>query len=172
MQSQPCPCRSQLKPGSSNLPPSNRTTQARKSPTSASAPPMPRSDSSSPARTESEASKFQEARPGWTPQSSLRALLEDRFRLKVHTETKELQIFALTVAKNGPKLESSRGGDCFDPQAGVPPPPSPDSPVARSSTRPDSMAPGTLVSSGLRTMHRPQTERVRRFSQRRRNHQG
>jgi uncharacterized protein (TIGR03435 family) len=37
----------------------------------------------------------------------LRALLEDRFHLKVHRETKEGRIYKLTVAKNGPKLQPS-----------------------------------------------------------------
>jgi uncharacterized protein (TIGR03435 family) len=34
----------------------------------------------------------------------LQVLLEDRFHLKVHQETKERPVYALTVAKNGPKL--------------------------------------------------------------------
>jgi uncharacterized protein (TIGR03435 family) len=34
----------------------------------------------------------------------LRALLEDRFRLKLHRETKDLPVFAMTVAKGGLKL--------------------------------------------------------------------
>ncbi len=37
----------------------------------------------------------------------LQALLADRFKLKVHHETKELPVYALTVAKNGPKLTPS-----------------------------------------------------------------
>jgi bla regulator protein blaR1 len=36
--------------------------------------------------------------------SRVRALLADRFGLVVHTETKEEQIYVLTVAKGGPKL--------------------------------------------------------------------
>jgi uncharacterized protein (TIGR03435 family) len=35
----------------------------------------------------------------------LRALLEDRFKLRVHRETKEVPVYFLRVAKNGPKLE-------------------------------------------------------------------
>jgi len=35
----------------------------------------------------------------------LQALLEDRFRLKVHWETKDLPVYVLTVGKNGPKLK-------------------------------------------------------------------
>jgi uncharacterized protein (TIGR03435 family) len=52
----------------------------------------------------------------------LQALLADRFQLSIHRETKEMPIYALLVAKNGPKLEASREG-CFDPTAGIPPPP-------------------------------------------------
>jgi uncharacterized protein (TIGR03435 family) len=34
----------------------------------------------------------------------VRALLEDRFQLKVHRETKEMPVYALVAAKDGPKL--------------------------------------------------------------------
>ena len=34
----------------------------------------------------------------------VRSLLEDRFKLKVSTQMKELPVYALVVAKNGPKL--------------------------------------------------------------------
>jgi uncharacterized protein (TIGR03435 family) len=37
----------------------------------------------------------------------LQALLADRFHLKVHFETKELPVYALVVAKGGPKLQVS-----------------------------------------------------------------
>ena len=37
----------------------------------------------------------------------LRALLADRFRLTFHRETRESSIYALVVAKNGPKIRSS-----------------------------------------------------------------
>ena len=52
----------------------------------------------------------------------LQTLLGERFQLKVHRETRELPVYALLIAKNGPKLELSRGSDCFDPHAGIPPP--------------------------------------------------
>jgi uncharacterized protein (TIGR03435 family) len=39
----------------------------------------------------------------------LRALLEDRFKLKAHRDTRELPVYALTVAKNGSKLKPSDG---------------------------------------------------------------
>lgn len=43
----------------------------------------------------------------------LRSLLEDRFRLAVHSETRQRPVFVLTVAKGGPKLRPSDGGDGF-----------------------------------------------------------
>lgn len=56
--------------------------------------------------------------------SMLRALLEDRFKLKVHRETRQVPVYALTIAKGGPKLERFQEGTClpfdnskpFDPQ--------------------------------------------------------
>jgi len=38
----------------------------------------------------------------------MRALLADRFQLAVHTETREMPIYALVTAKNGPHLEASK----------------------------------------------------------------
>jgi len=37
----------------------------------------------------------------------LQALLADRFRLTIHRETKELPVYGLTPAKNGPKLKAA-----------------------------------------------------------------
>ena len=42
----------------------------------------------------------------------LQALLEDRFRLRAHRETREMPVYALTVAKGGPKLQLFREGSC------------------------------------------------------------
>ena len=39
----------------------------------------------------------------------MHTLLADRFGLKVHTEKKEMSVFALTVGKNGPKFKPSEG---------------------------------------------------------------
>jgi len=39
----------------------------------------------------------------------LRALIEDRFQLKVHHETREMLVYALLVAKTGPKLTPHAG---------------------------------------------------------------
>jgi uncharacterized protein (TIGR03435 family) len=50
----------------------------------------------------------------------LQTLLEDRFKLKIHRETKELPVYALTVAKNGLKLQKS---SCTPFDVNNPPPP-------------------------------------------------
>ena len=49
-------------------------------------------------------------RPGKDEQMSmLRKLLSERFNLTFHREPKEFPIYALTVAKSGPKLQKSAG---------------------------------------------------------------
>jgi uncharacterized protein (TIGR03435 family) len=40
----------------------------------------------------------------------LQKLLEERFKLKVHRESKDSQGYALLVAKDGPKLQATQGG--------------------------------------------------------------
>jgi uncharacterized protein (TIGR03435 family) len=50
---------------------------------------------------------------------ALQALLADRFKLAVHAETKDAPIYALTIAKGGPKLKESKPSDA--PPAGIPP---------------------------------------------------
>ena len=42
----------------------------------------------------------------------LQALLEDRFKLKMHRETREVPVYALTIAKGGPKLQAFKEGSC------------------------------------------------------------
>jgi uncharacterized protein (TIGR03435 family) len=42
----------------------------------------------------------------------LQSLLEERFQLKVRHETREAAIYALVAAKNGPKLEAPKEGNC------------------------------------------------------------
>ena len=42
----------------------------------------------------------------------LQALLEDRFQLKMHHETREVPVYELTVGKGGPKLEPFQEGSC------------------------------------------------------------
>lgn len=43
----------------------------------------------------------------------LQSLLEDRFQLRAHRESKETPAFALTVAKGGPKLQPAKEGGCI-----------------------------------------------------------
>ena len=43
----------------------------------------------------------------------LRALLEDRFKLKVHREIRQVPVYELTVAKGGPKLKRFEEGRCI-----------------------------------------------------------
>ncbi len=45
--------------------------------------------------------------------SMLQPLLEDRFKLKVRQETKQLPIYELVIAKNGPKLKEAKPGDTY-----------------------------------------------------------
>ena len=59
--------------------------------------------------------------------SMLRALLEDRFHLKVHRDSEDVPMFAMTVAKSGLKLKPLQPGDClpydaatFDPNSSKP----------------------------------------------------
>jgi uncharacterized protein (TIGR03435 family) len=42
----------------------------------------------------------------------LQALLEERFQLKIHQETRQASVYALTVAKGGPKLQPTPEGSC------------------------------------------------------------
>lgn len=43
----------------------------------------------------------------------LQALLADRFQLKLHRQTKELPVYALVIAKDGPKLHEAKPGDTY-----------------------------------------------------------
>jgi|SRR5208283_1551698 len=43
----------------------------------------------------------------------LQALLTDRFKLALHRETKELAVYALVIAENGPKLREAKPGDTY-----------------------------------------------------------
>jgi len=54
----------------------------------------------------------------------MQALLEDRFRLKIHRETREVPVYELTVAKGGSKLQAAKEQGCaaFDVDKPDPPP--------------------------------------------------
>jgi bla regulator protein blaR1 len=47
-----------------------------------------------------------------TFETMFRSVLADRFKLAVHHQTKELPIYSLVVAKNGPKIHPVDEGDC------------------------------------------------------------
>ena len=49
---------------------------------------------------------------GMTMGPMMQALLEDRFHLKIQRETREVPVYALTVAKGGPKLIAAPPGSC------------------------------------------------------------
>ena len=55
-----------------------------------------------------------EGAPGYAMMKGpmLQAILEDRFKLKIHREEREVPVYALTVAKDGPKLQRSKEGSC------------------------------------------------------------
>lgn len=52
----------------------------------------------------------------------LQALLEDRFQLAVHHETRQLPVYELAVGKGGAKLRLSKEGSCTPYSADSPPP--------------------------------------------------
>lgn len=69
----------------------------------------------------------------------LQALLEDRFKLKVHRESREVPAYALTVAKNGPKFQAFQEGSCvildFSKPPALPPPGEKPTPICGFSLR-------------------------------------
>ena len=56
----------------------------------------------------------------------MQALLEDRFKLKIHRATRALPVYELRVAKAGMKLQPAKGGNCMVVDHDHPPPPLPD----------------------------------------------
>jgi len=80
----------------------------------------------------------------------LQSLLEDRFQLKFHRETRELPAYELTIAKGGPKVKLSEDQTPFrPPEKGDPPAPQairPGGPMPRGTMR---MGRGELEGNGL-----------------------
>jgi uncharacterized protein (TIGR03435 family) len=54
-------------------------------------------------------------------QLMIRNLLADRFKLAIHSEDKEMSVYALTVSKNGSKLQPFDANSCVPPPPPVPP---------------------------------------------------
>jgi uncharacterized protein (TIGR03435 family) len=76
--------------------------------------------------------------PGGTDLVALRlqSLLEERFRLRCHLETREFPVYQLIIAKGGPKLKlSDAQGPTRPPELGNSPAPKPGGPVPRGSGR-------------------------------------
>jgi uncharacterized protein (TIGR03435 family) len=69
----------------------------------------------------------------------LQALLENRFQLKIRRETREVPVYALAVAKGGPKLQAAQPGKCI--------PRDPEHPVPRSQWPPGLMPCGIFAQS-------------------------
>jgi len=67
-------------------------------------------------------------------QLMVQSMLEDRFQLKAHLETRELPIYNLVIAKDGPKIKASE--DQTPPGAGLPGPPQPCSPAPATPAQP------------------------------------
>jgi bla regulator protein BlaR1 len=61
----------------------------------------------------------------------LQSLLEERFRLKSHRETRELPVYTLIAAKGGPKLPPPKEGGCVSPDPSAPPTESPLAPCGQ-----------------------------------------
>ena len=62
----------------------------------------------------------------------LQALLEERFKLKVHKEFHEQPVYALTVGKSGSKLKSTQEGSCTPLDLNhMPPSPAPGRPAPK-----------------------------------------
>ena len=59
----------------------------------------------------------------------LRVLLEDRFKLKIHREKKEMPVYALAVGKSGIKAHSMKPGDCVAIDLNHMPTPTPGQPL-------------------------------------------
>ena len=58
----------------------------------------------------------------------LQRMLEDRFKLEVHRETKELPVYALLPAKNALKIPDAKEGSCIAPGSNPPRPSTPGQP--------------------------------------------
>jgi uncharacterized protein (TIGR03435 family) len=82
-------------------------------------------------------------------QLRVQSLIEDRFQLKTHRETKEFPVYELVVARGGSKMKLSEDQSPFRPPergAAPPPPPQRGGPMPRGSMR---MGRGSLEASGV-----------------------
>ena len=61
----------------------------------------------------------------------MRTLLEDRFKLKIHRETKQVDVYALTLTKQGHNLPPRPKGSCIAADFDHPPLPAPGQPIPK-----------------------------------------
>jgi uncharacterized protein (TIGR03435 family) len=52
----------------------------------------------------------------------MQTLIEDKFRLKIRRDTRTVEVYELTVAKGGPKLQTAQPGKCVTSDPGPPEP--------------------------------------------------
>jgi uncharacterized protein (TIGR03435 family) len=71
---------------------------------------------SSGSATEDKLAKLRDDQAKLEKEHMLRALLEDRFGLRAHVETRQAPAFALTISRHGPKLVK---GEPIPPNAGI-----------------------------------------------------
>ena len=84
-----------------------------------------------------------EASRGMMSGPMLRALLEDRFKLRIRRESREVDVYALTIARGGSKLKPFQEGTCLSfvrPPSQSPFDPAPPPPVGQRYCRPDPTA--------------------------------
>lgn len=55
----------------------------------------------------------------------MQSLLEDRFGLKIHRETRDIPVYNLTAASGGPRLPAAKDGGCIHLDLTIPAPPTP-----------------------------------------------
>ena len=66
--------------------------------------------------TADEMGKLSEDQRDVAMQRMLQALLADRFKLTLQRENKELPVYALVIAKNGPRLQEAKPGETHSPE--------------------------------------------------------
>jgi uncharacterized protein (TIGR03435 family) len=82
----------------------------------------------------------------------MQALLEERFQLKTHRQSKEVPVYSLTVVKGGPKIEPAKAGRCVTIDINHPPALIPGQPrLPRCGSQSTSFKDGivTLTASGI-----------------------
>lgn len=80
----------------------------------------------------------------------MQTLLEDRFKLKIHRDSKEAQVYVLTAAKGGVKLEQTKEGSCVPIDLSHMSPPTPGQPRPNFCGNPSVLRNGSAVTISAR----------------------